>query len=261
MNAIRLIHWNEEEAEAKARGLSAMGFEVDCRPPAAGSLLKELESQSPEAVIIDLSRIPSQGRDLALSIRKRKGTRHLPIVFVGGEEGKVESIERLLPDASFCEWAQVAAVIRGAIEASPREVVVPDSVFAAYADKPLWEKLGMTAVSRVAHVGAPPEVVEALAGAGEGATLVQGPAEGVGLSLWFIRSVDQLDASLPAIIEASKSAPVWLAWPKKGSALETDLSQQVVRAAGLQAGMVDYKICSIDETWSALLFTWRGQDR
>ncbi|MBN2556402.1 MAG: hypothetical protein JXA97_10730 [Anaerolineales bacterium] len=52
--------------------------------------------------------------------------------------------------------------------------------------------------------------------------------------------------------------PVWVAWPKRASKLKSDLTQATVRKACMDAGMVDYKICAVDETWSALLFTWRG---
>jgi hypothetical protein len=50
---------------------------------------------------------------------------------------------------------------------------------------------------------------------------------------------------------------MWIAWPKKASKMVTDLTQQVVRERGLASGLVDYKICSIDATWSGLLFTRR----
>lgn len=50
---------------------------------------------------------------------------------------------------------------------------------------------------------------------------------------------------------------LWIAWPKKASGVASDLTQTVVRKFGLDAGLVDYKICSIDKTWSGLLFTRR----
>ncbi len=51
--------------------------------------------------------------------------------------------------------------------------------------------------------------------------------------------------------------PIWIVWPKKTSHAASDLSQQSVREVGLAAGLVDYKICSLDSTWSGLLFTRR----
>jgi hypothetical protein len=58
----------------------------------------------------------------------------------------------------------------------------------------------------------------------------------------------------------AENGPLWIAWPKRASGAATDLTQQRVREIGLAAGLVDYKICSIDETWSGLLFTRRRSE-
>ncbi len=55
----------------------------------------------------------------------------------------------------------------------------------------------------------------------------------------------------------SDGASLWIAWPKKTSGVGTDLTQAVVRKMGMGAGLVDYKICAIDSTWSALCFSPR----
>ena len=52
-------------------------------------------------------------------------------------------------------------------------------------------------------------------------------------------------------------AGLWIAWPKKASGVETDVTEDVVRAAGLATAMVDYKVCAIDATWSGLKFARR----
>ncbi len=54
---------------------------------------------------------------------------------------------------------------------------------------------------------------------------------------------------------------LWVSWPKKTSALATDLTGDVVRATGLEAGLVDVKVCAVDEDWSGLKFVWRVEDR
>ena len=59
--------------------------------------------------------------------------------------------------------------------------------------------------------------------------------------------------------EFAGSDGLWIAWPKRASGVSSDLSQTVVRQIGLSAGLVDYKVCSIDETWSALRFTVRDR--
>ena len=96
---MRLIHWNEAEAKEKADRLRSAGYvvEYDKFTP---SLLRERENP-PGAVIIDLSRLPSQGRDVAMALRSYKTTRTIPLVFVDGELEKVEIIKAQIPDADY----------------------------------------------------------------------------------------------------------------------------------------------------------------
>ena len=54
---------------------------------------------------------------------------------------------------------------------------------------------------------------------------------------------------------------VWIAWPKKAAAMKKDLDENLVRAIGLEAGLVDIKVCAIDSTWSGLKFVRRARDR
>jgi hypothetical protein len=72
-----------------------------------------------------------------------------------------------------------------------------------------------------------------------------------------VRSSDELQREIEGMAAQLEQGAMWIAWPKKASGVETDLSQQVVRQTGLGTGLVDYKICAIDKTWSALLFTRR----
>jgi hypothetical protein len=80
-------------------------------------------------------------------------------------------------------------------------------------------------------------------------------ARGADLFLWFVRSVRQLNRGLERY--AVLGVPVWIIWPKQASGVDSDLTQNAVRAAGLGAGLVDYKVCAVDETWSGLLFRRR----
>lgn len=76
--------------------------------------------------------------------------------------------------------------------------------------------------------------------------------------LLFCRSGVELDRRLLAARSVlAEKGRLWIIWPKKCSALEGDLTQAAVRERGLAAGMVDYRICAVDETWSGLLFTRR----
>jgi hypothetical protein len=128
---------------------------------------------------------------------------------------------------------------------------------AAYAGAPLPKKLGIAAGTRVALVGAPAGFEGTLRKLPEGATLQRGPAVSGDLVLWFVRSRAELESGVSDVVPLSEGGRVWIVWPKRASGVLSDLTQQVVREAGLAAGMVDFKVASVDETWSGLRFTRR----
>jgi hypothetical protein len=257
MRRVRYIHWNAGEAQERAKRLKAAGYRVDHEPPRGPTFLRELSDNPPHAVVIDLSRVPSQGRDMALAIRGRKATRHIPLVFVAGDPVKVARVKELLPDAVYTSWEQVGPDLEIAIADAPESPVVPESAMAAYAGTPLPKKLGIKQDSVVVLVGAPAGFKNTLGELPKGAVLRAGTGDDSDLTIWFAKSVAQLNDDMERMVVQAEVAPLWIAWPKKASKVKTDLSQQVVREAGLAAGLVDYKICSIDATWSGLLFTRR----
>ncbi len=77
------------------------------------------------------------------------------------------------------------------------------------------------------------------------------------MAVWFVRSQVDLIEAVQAASGLSQLQALWFAWPKKTSGLPTDLTQPVVRETGLAHQWVDYKICSIDPTWSGLCFARR----
>jgi len=82
------------------------------------------------------------------------------------------------------------------------------------------------------------------------------------LILFFTKSRAELSANFSRL--SSKLAPagmLWIAWPKKASGVETDLSDYVVRDTGLEAGLVDVKVCAVNDVWSGLKFVIRVKDR
>ena len=90
MARVRLIHWNEAEAAERGERLRTAGHEVEHGVPSPSGL-RQLFGDIPDAFVVDLGRMPSQGRDLAVLLRKREATRSVPIVFVDGEPEKVEA--------------------------------------------------------------------------------------------------------------------------------------------------------------------------
>jgi len=258
MQRVRLIHWKLEEAAERAKRIGE--YKVDYHMPAGSAFLRQLSNNPPAAIVIDLSRLPSQGRDLALSIRRRKSTRYIPLVFVEGDPKKVDRVRELLPDAVYTGWEQISAALEQAITNPPTEPVAPDSQFAAYAGRSLVQKLGIKANTIVALLNAPPDFPQTLGSLPEGVSLPNKFSAECDLVIWFVHSVADLDDKVGAMAHQLGDARLWIAWPKKASKMASDVSQQQVREAGLAAGLVDYKICSIDKTWSGLLFTRRKSE-
>jgi hypothetical protein len=107
---------------------------------------------------------------------------------------------------------------------------------------------------RVGVIGGPDGFGSRLEGA-EVATRLRGSFE---LIVFFATSAGELERRLPALLRArGEGGVLWLAWPKRGSGVATDLSDGVVREIGLASGLVDNKVCAIDETWSGLRFVAR----
>ena len=114
MRRVQLIHWNAAEAEEQADRLRAAGYEVayDLSPL---DLLRQLRRSPPSAVVINLSRLPVQGRDVALAVRHHKSTRRVPLVFVDGQPEKIERVRLHLPDAVYTPRRRIRSSLKPAI--------------------------------------------------------------------------------------------------------------------------------------------------
>lgn len=258
MPRVLMIHWDAEEAGTRAARIESLGYKVrrDLKPGPA--FLRQLKTDPPGAVVIDLSRMPSQGRDIAVAIRHCAATRRLPIVFVEGDPEKVARIRQLLPDAVYTTYRRIRSALKRAIACPPPDPARPGSVFAAYAGTPLPRKLGIKPGSVVALVNAPQDFRETLGELPAGVVFCDRPSRRSSLVLWFLTSCAELEQNITGMAEAAGPRPLWIIWPKKASTPASDLTQQIVRHAGLTAGLVDYKICAVDATWSGLLFGRRG---
>jgi hypothetical protein len=124
-----------------------------------------------------------------------------------------------------------------------------------YSQTPLPQKLGINEGSRVALQSAPPGFAEALGVEPR----LRGELDVV--VLFATRRGELTRAFAPLARRLTPAGGLWIAWPKKTSDLESDLSFETVQGIGLEAGLVDNKSCSIDETWQALRFVYRREDR
>lgn len=138
-----------------------------------------------------------------------------------------------------------------------------DSAFVVgYSGTPLPRKLGIGDGSRVALVRAPEGFERVLRPLPDGvrlATAVRGVQDVV---VFFVTRRAELQRRFPSLARAvAPAGGLWIAWPKKTAGVATDLSETVVREVGLATGLVDNKVCAIDDAWSGLRFVYRLADR
>jgi hypothetical protein len=135
---------------------------------------------------------------------------------------------------------------------------------AGYSGTPLPEKLGIGEDDAVALIGAPGWLEDTLAvvpGVAEMHTDLDGDAL-FDVIVAFVSWRAELEAELGRLRERMAPAcGLWVAWPKKAAKVPTDMSDNVVREVALPTGLVDNKVCAIDETWSALRLVIRRENR
>jgi hypothetical protein len=136
---------------------------------------------------------------------------------------------------------------------------------AGYSGTPLPKKLGIKEGSRVALVGGPEDFADALGELPAGVTLHTSLAAARGLFdvvVWFVSRRSEFERRLPQIRRhMTPAAGVWVSWPKKASGVVTDMSENVIREVALPTGLVDNKVCAVDETWSGLRLVIRLEHR
>jgi hypothetical protein len=131
-----------------------------------------------------------------------------------------------------------------------------------YSGTPLSQKLGIRAGAEVAIVGSPRGFREALAPLADGVRVHSRPRGELDLIVFFTSQHSELIRRFPALVATlTPAGGLWVAWPKKASSIESDLTFEDVQRVGLEAGLVDNKSCSIDEDWQALRFVYRLKDR
>ena len=133
---------------------------------------------------------------------------------------------------------------------------------AGYSGTPLPRKLGIKEGHDVAFVAAPDGFRETLGELPEGVRVksrATGPLDVIVLFVTLRAELERRFERLRAAMDPA--AGFWVAWPKRASGVDTDMTEDVAREVGLGEGLVDNKVCAIDETWSGLRLVIRVEDR
>ncbi|MFN7935464.1 MAG: hypothetical protein U0R19_19195 [Bryobacteraceae bacterium] len=238
MARLALVVWNEHEAEEHAARLRESGHEVSVVAKASSSMLKQLRAIAPDALIIDLNRLPSHGIQVGLAVRK------IPLVFIEGDPEKTEKARAKVPTATYTTWKKLAAVLKRVATLAPS--TSSGSPMDLYKETPVATKLGLDKAKKIVAIDAPRAFLHLLP---EGVEVVE-EGQNADAVFCFATSARELQDRME---ELAARSPVWIAWRKGGG----ELNMYSVREIAFSAGLVDYKICGIDKQWSAMLFTRR----
>lgn len=246
MARIRLIHWKAAEAAPLQAALEAAGHEVAYVERVGSRLMGHLRDQPPDAVVIDLSRLPSHGRMVAAAIRASRRHRALPLIFYHGAPEKVAPIRKLFPDADYvASLGQLLALI-------PRVRANPKAVAPEVApDRDTARKLGIGGRTEVSVIDPPRDYVAVLGPLPAGAVLNEVAEASHDVTLWFVHDSHEFETRLREARRWAARTKLWILW-RKGTAGLTQLS---LRQSCAAFGLVDYKICSVNTVWSGMLFT------
>jgi hypothetical protein len=256
MKTIRLISWHED-IKTKVAALKQPGVRIDAEPQIRLSgIVGELARLNPAVLVLDLDKLPSRSREIALALRSTKSARHIPILFAGGASEKTVRIRSEHPDGIFVSWFEAPRALAVLLQQPPpTPSILPPRDFSA---TPLPKKLGIRLGMKIALIAAPDAFEELLGDLPENTSLATHLTPKTGLALCFVRSLKDLAATLDLLtLRLPKQAAVWIVHPKSAGKYRVDFNQNHVRDYSLAVGLVDYKVCSIDHDWSALKFAWR----
>jgi len=128
-------------------------------------------------------------------------------------------------------------------------------------EKSLAEKLGIREGTRI-FILDPPQSCRETIDRLSNSRLADFLGDSLDFILYFAENREALENKFPTLKKAlSEEGTLWISWRKKTSKVKTDLNENIVREIGLRNGLVDVKVCSIDETWSGLKFVYRLKER
>ena len=133
---------------------------------------------------------------------------------------------------------------------------------AGYSGTPLPRKLGLRPGSRIAILHAPDGFDKAIEPLPHGVTMLSRLTSDIDVLIFFTEQQKELRARFDRLVDSVRpDGMLWICWPKKASKRLTDLTEDRIRAIALEGGVVDVKVCAIDEVWSGLKLVRRTRDR
>jgi hypothetical protein len=133
---------------------------------------------------------------------------------------------------------------------------------AGYSGTPLAKKLGIKEGHTVALLGAPKGFTDELEGLPPGVNIGIAARGTNDVIVSFHTERADLEKRVPKLLGAlDVDGGLWIAWPKKASKMPTDITEDTVREVFLPLGLVDNKVCAIDDVWSGLRVVWRKENR
>src|SRR5262245_24069522 len=133
---------------------------------------------------------------------------------------------------------------------------------AGYSGTPLPKKLGITEGATVAVLNGPKGFAAELEPLPEGVTMRRSARGRADVVISFHTQRRDLEQRVPVLLDVlDVDGGLWIAWPKKASKVQTDMTEDVVREVFLPLGLVDNKVCAVSEVWSGLRVVWRNERR
>jgi CheY-like chemotaxis protein len=256
MPRILVIHFDAAEAPILAARIRRENFEADVYTGRGAAGFSAIRAAPPDAIVIDLTRMPSYGRAVGALLRESKSTRHIPLVFIEGDPAKTRLVKKLLPDAVFTNVLRLGPALEKAIRHAPAEPMAP-----VHARVHLLDKLRIGHGSTVAVLYAPDGFLEKLGPLPKDARFERNATDAATILL-FVKSVATLGRELPTLARTMlRGRTLWIMWPKKASRVKSDLKAQTIVEMCSTLGLAAYKGCAIDETWSGMAVAPRRTGR
>jgi hypothetical protein len=133
---------------------------------------------------------------------------------------------------------------------------------AGYSKRSLIQKLGIKPDNMLIILNPPENYAQTLGELPENVTVADTLLPGLDFVHFFTTNRAVLEVEFPTLKDAiAQEGMLWISWPKRASGVETDLDGNIIREIGLANGLVDVKVCAVDDVWSGLKFVYRRKDR